>query len=195
MVMFRNLVIGLAIALVAACATTNPTPYNPEHLNTNQATEIGQICQDVMGFKPTAPAVDNAWPGDPDPGAETNGYRGCIASLSRSLLTSGAARATSAADRACRGEGLTDGSPALAECVLKRAQAVRPAAAAQSVSLVVTPFEDGQGPNSWSHQTERREQQACAQIGLEPAGSQYASCLNGLSDVITAMRLGRDYRD
>jgi hypothetical protein len=193
--MFRNSVIGFAVVLVAACATTNPVPYNPEHLSLDQAKKISQICQDVMGFKSSATLVSNAWPGDPDPAAVTNGHRGCIASLSHSLLTSSTARTESAADQACRADGLAVGSSALAECVLKSVGAASASSGAENVSLVVTPFDDGQERGSWSSETGRREEQACAEVGLDPAGPQFSNCVSGLQDVITAMWLGKDYRN
>jgi hypothetical protein len=191
----RAFLLAWGVILLVACATNKPVAYNPGHLSADQAAKIGQICQDVMGFKPTARLVDNAWPGDPDPATETNGYRGCIATLSRSFLQSAAANTESEADRACRAQGLSADSPALAECVLKRVQSTPASAYAQKVSLSVTPFDASQGAQSSESQRARRQQQACAEVGLEPESREFADCISGLDDVMTAMRLGKDYRN
>lgn len=59
-----------------------------------------------MGLDPPEPLVDNLWPGDPNPGAVTDNYRGCIASLSSSLEGVPAAWGERLALEHCRASGL-----------------------------------------------------------------------------------------
>src|SRR5262249_22688289 len=133
-------------AALWACATTNKsTAYNPEHLTADQAATIGQVCHEIVGYKPGTALVDNAWPGDPDPANQTNGYHGCIATLSRSFLQGVAAKTEADANRTCHAQGLPEGTPALAECVLKHIQSAPAATSAQNVSLSVLPFDTTQG--------------------------------------------------
>ena len=91
---------ALACVSIAAYAT-EPT-YNPQHLNAAQISQVDEICQTVMGLRPTDTLTDNLWPGNPDHGSSTNEYRGCVASLSHSIGNIRAARAESQADQNCR---------------------------------------------------------------------------------------------
>jgi len=80
---------------------------------------------------------------------------------------------------ACRGQGLNEGTAAFSTCMLDRAAAV----AAQPVKLVYdanTPenaksYFDVTNSVHW-----RREQYACAQIGLTPGTGAFAECAAGL---------------
>lgn len=188
-------VLACSVMLWACATTSKPTAYNPEHLTAEQAATIGQVCHEVVGYKPGTALDDNSWPGDPDPANQTNGYHGCVATLSRSFLQGVAAKTEADANRACQAQGLTVGSPALAECVLKRIQTTPASASAQQVSLSVSPFDTTQGAQSSSSERTRREQQACVEVGLEPEGREFADCMSGLDDVMTAMRLGKYYRN
>jgi hypothetical protein len=123
---------------IAACAAN--APYNPQHLSADQVDQVAEICETVMAFEPSAPLVDNLWPGDPDPESSTNDYRGCVASLSSSL---------------------------------------------RRVTPVSSP--------AAGYDMERREQLACAEIGLKPAQNAFASCVRGLNDVLSAKAMGAAY--
>jgi hypothetical protein len=187
---------ALAVPMViAGCATTQPQAYNPGHLAVAQVAQVGQICQNIMGLNPDDRQVQNSWPGDPDPGSYTNDYRGCIAALTTSLQSGAAAQTEEEADSTCRTKGLQPDTPAFAECVLSKVQSTSDASNLRNVSLEVKPFDATQGADSSTSEIVRREEQACAAVGLEPGESRFSSCLSGLDRVLTARQLNRDYRN
>src|SRR3974390_525362 len=102
---FKGIGFGLktaAIACVSMAARASGPTYNPQHLGAAQISQVDEICQKVMGLRPSDTLTDNRWPGNPDPGLSTNEYRGCVASLSRSMENIAATRAESQADQNCR---------------------------------------------------------------------------------------------
>jgi len=187
-------VLPIVCATITSCAS-GPR-YNPDHLGAAQVTNVAKICQNVVGLQPSEPLVDNLWPGDPDPELSTNNYRGCIASLSNSLRNSAAARAQMQADRNCRSKGLQADSSQLATCVLHALETAPKSASIQAASLVVTPYDaKTSGSDDSIPEILRRERLACAEIGLEPAQRAFASCVNGLKDVLSASQMAGDYEN
>lgn len=185
----------LAVTMAFAGCVSN-TPRDPHHLSITQAGQVAEICEEVMGFDPTEPLADNLWPGDPDPDSVTNNYRGCIASLSRSLEGVPAAWGESLALDHCRASGLQPGTSELGTCVLQAVEATSASVEPETAFLVVTPLngtpEEGSASASLS---ERRERLACAEIGLEPSQRLYENCVSGLRDVLSANDMSALYRN
>ena len=123
----------------------------------------------------------------------TNNYRGCIASLYNSLRITTMTRAEMQADRNCRAKGLEAGTSALAVCVLH--ESTSNSGAIESVGLMVTPYRATAVSDASIPEILRREQLACAEIGLEPAQRGFANCVQGLRDVLSASLMDTDYQD
>lgn len=186
---------AIASVSVAACAS-EPT-YNPQHLNAAQISQVDEICQTVMGLRPTDTLTDNLWPGNPDQGSSTNEYRGCVASLSHSIGNIRAARAESQADQNCRAKGLEPGSSDFAICALQAVETKPGSDRIQLASLDVKPFieqprKDAPTPVAGGVSKERL---ACAEIGLEPTATAFASCVEGLTAVMSARFMEQGYRN
>lgn len=88
---------------LADCATA--APYNPENLPANQLSQVGTICETVVGVRR---------------GEEH--YDACVESLSGSLRNADDGRAMLEARGYCGAKGYAPGSPALAECVLRASE-------------------------------------------------------------------------
>jgi len=184
------------MAFLNVAAFAAEPPYNPSHLTAVQATDVGQICQTVMGFRPSGALNDNLWPGNPDPASSTNEYRACIASLSRSIQTTVAAQAATQADQTCRAQGLESGSSELALCALRTAEASQNPARGPFASLAAAPA----GAQATAHSSDsdlamRRKRMACAEIGLTPSDPAFVSCVEGLTKVTLAKFMEDAYRN
>ena len=108
-------------------------------------------------------------------------YQACIASLSDSLQSVSEAQSAQQADQDCRAKGLQSNSPELAECVLQSFRAIPNADSTQAQSLMVASHSEVKEPRSVKsffyaspRETRRREEMACAQIGLEPPYGAFA---------------------
>lgn len=187
----------LATAAVASTCLAADPAYNPYHLSAAEIAKVATICQNVMGLHPDAELTDNLWPADPDPARSTNDFRGCTAALSSSLQRAAAARQATQAEQDCRSLGLTDGSSELAMCMLKAEQAATPARPIQLAALSVTPFLAAAtaGPSGHASATLRREQQSCAELGLDPREAEFARCVQGLTRVMSARFMQDLYRN
>jgi hypothetical protein len=185
--------VAMAIA-IAACASN--APRSPQNLSVTQVGQVAEICEEVMGFEPSEPLVDNLWPGDPDPDSVTNNYRGCVASLSSSLEGVPAAWGERLALDQCRASGLEPGTSELGTCVLRTVEATSASVGAETAFLVVTSFGDiPDAASSSASLSGRRERLACAEIGLEPSQRAYESCVSGLRDVLSANEMSALYRN
>ena len=183
----RFLVCAVACASMTACASTGH--YNPDNLGSGQIAEVAEICQTVMGLKPSDPPVPGDYRGSPHLEPGISHYQACIASLSDSLQDVNDAHVASQADEDCRTKGLKPDSADLAECVLKSIEA-KPRSATTEASILASP------PNSAKvmpvsvgnfylvppHETRRREEMACARLGFEPPNGAFASCVKLLND-------------
>jgi len=191
---------GLTSAALA-CASmvvwaSEPT-YNPGHLSPARISQVDEMCRTVMGLRPSDGLTVNLWPGNPDHGSSTNEYRGCVASLSRSVEDITATRAASRADQHCRAKGLEPGSSEFAVCALHDVEAGPVSERIQLASLEVRPFiaparvnVPASVPGSVS-----RKRLACAGIGLEPNTGAFASCVEGLTAVMSATFMEEGYRN
>jgi hypothetical protein len=92
------------------------------------------------------------------------------------------------ADQDCRAKGFGSGSPALAECVLEQLRNDRHSAPASGSPIVATSTTDSiQHPvgsffYASARETRRREELACAQLGLEPPNGYFSDCVKLLQD-------------
>ena len=145
----RRVLGAAAIVCLSIPAYASDPPYNPNHVDNAQAVRLGEICESVMGLRPSETLTDNLWPGNPDEGSRTNAYRGCIAILSSSLQANATERA---------------GSPELAVCILSVAEAPP---ASNSISLAATGHAD----------------------------SAFATCVEGLTRVMSARSMNELYRN
>jgi hypothetical protein len=150
----------LAIACAPFAAASAPA------LNAGQTALIKATCEQVMGLKPGSM------------------YRSqCEDSLSRSL--SRKIEAASMADNysACGNQGLSNGTPAFAACVLDRQEKSQPPAAVMPVRLsydATTPenaksYFDVPPSVRW-----RREQYSCVQLSLVPSSLAFGQCVASL---------------
>jgi hypothetical protein len=186
-------VIAGSLVSVGSVACASAGSYNPDNLSADQGGHIAQICQVVMGLKPSEPPISALHPGTPHLDPDVSHYQGCIASLSDSVQSVNDAHAARQADTDCRARGLQDGSSELAVCVLQSANAnashppVMPASSApvrleSEIATSVKSFNYAS-----AHETVRREQLACASLGLEPPGGDFARCVRNLHTTFFAI--------
>ena len=180
----------LAGGSLTACAA-EPV-YNPDNLGGERFAQVANICQNVMGLSPNERLSGGYWLGNDRLDYLTSKYRGCIVSLSDSLLSMMEGQATEQADEDCRAKGYATGSPDLALCVLRSANS-HASAPVQSGAAAVTPVSEKVPTASGSftyaspHEYVRREQVACAALGFEPSHGAFKSCVKGLDDTFYAI--------
>jgi hypothetical protein len=190
--LFAALSFGAVIsAAVSACAAQSI--YNPDNLGNGQFSRVANICQTVMGLSPAEPLSGGSWMGNDRLDYWTSKYRGCIVSLSDSLQQATDTEVTQQADADCRAKGFTSGSPDLALCVLRSVnsqKAPSPSATTAATAMPVgekLPTASGSYNYASPHENARREQVACAALGLEPAQGAFKSCVKDLSDTFYAI--------
>jgi hypothetical protein len=171
---------GLAICGIGACASAEP--YNPDNLPATQVARIAQICQINIGLSPSEPPVLIRQIGARHLDRNISHYQGCIASLSDSIQRSADALAARHAHTACAAKGLKEDTPEFAMCVLDSAnRADEPApAAASSTGAQGTEQPVGSYFYASGREMRRREQVACAQLGLDPVGEEFDRCVKDL---------------
>jgi hypothetical protein len=187
----RRILLVVAGVGLSACVTTKP--YNPDNISSARLTEVSQICEQVMGLNPSQPLTRNLWAGDPDPGYETNDYRGCVTTLSNSLADVVVAQSGRSADSGCRASGLKPGSPEFGVCVVNASeQRVEPLRAANGP---VVPFSRASArmPGSSINELDWRQQLACAEVGLEPGQNGFSRCTDELRRVLFARQVNQSY--
>lgn len=195
----RRVLGAAAIVCVSIPVYASDPPYNPNHVDNAQVLRLGEICESVMGLRPSETLTDNLWPGNPDEGSRTNEYRGCIASLSSSLQANATERAEKRAQEHCRADGLEAGSPELAVCILSVAEAPpasnRILLAGTGHPDVIGQVRESQHRSLFSSTTLQRERLACAEIGLEPNEGAFTTCVEGLTRVMSARLMNEFYRN
>ena len=165
--MFRKLFIAVSLApLLAACATG---PSTAQNMTPGQTAAIEATCTKVMRLPP---------------GAE---FLACVSSLSDSVAGLESADYANRSYDACEQAGLKRGTPAFSRCVLDRENGKRDAASAPAVAskldaAPIAPADTNQDSYFASNFNvrHRREQYACAQLGLEPDTGGFTSCVNNL---------------
>jgi hypothetical protein len=182
-----------AIALLGICACAAATPaFNPDALQETQLSRVAQVCQNVMGLSPSERLIGGNWLGDSHLDYWTSRYRGCMTSLSDSVKNVGDVQAKQQADRACRAKGYADGSPDLALCVLQSARQIQGPESAQQTpvsqhSSEALPTASGSLFYASAHERRRREELACAAVGIEPTGDAFKACVNDLRNTFHAI--------
>lgn len=181
--------IAVAVLSISACAATTAA-FNPDGLAEAQLSRVADVCQNVMGLSPAERLVGGEWLGDSRLDYWTSRYRGCVTSLSDSVRNAGDSQAKQEADRDCRAKGYASGSPDLALCVLQSARDRRPVEAAQAASqhsAEPLPTASGSLFYATSHERRRREELACAAVGIEPTGDAFKACVNDLQNTFHAI--------
>jgi hypothetical protein len=181
----RTLPTALVAVIVAAAAPgayASARPFNPGRLPPDQLQRVTDVCVGVMGLSPREQQT-NVWGAQarPDLFGGENHYQGCIVSLSSTLASRQAARGDLMAEHDCGARGLPDGSARRAECVLdaRGRPAPWPPVAAEPSAARARPYWLASNPEK-----RRREERACAALGLSPAFPAFDSCVKGLSDTI-----------
>ena len=193
---FRHLFVALASCGMVGASITGcvaAQPYNPDNLGEPQFTRVGDICQTVMGLSPQERLSGGDWRGDTRLDYLTSHYRGCVLSLSDSVQSVGDAQIAKRAHEECSAKGYQPQSPDLALCVLQSVNSQPYPPASQSSGAVATPVSSRVTPASGSlfyasgHETVRREQVACAALGLEPAQGGFERCVKELDATLDAI--------
>ncbi|HTY94394.1 MAG TPA: hypothetical protein VMC02_10930 [Steroidobacteraceae bacterium] len=183
---------SVLLALGVSACTAAPRDFNPENLPAVSISGVAQVCQKVMGLSPTERLVGGDWLGGAALDYWTSRYRGCIASLSHSLQLARDTRAKELSDRACRAKGYTAGSPALALCVLQstaaldRTDGTEPAIMGPQDAASI-PAAVGSLFYATAHERHRREELACAAVGIEPTGDAFRACADDLRNTLHAI--------
>ena len=182
---------AIAVLGISACAAATPA-FNPNGLQESQLSRVALVCQNVMGLSPSERLIGGNWVGDSRLDYWTSRYRGCVTSLSDSVRNVGDAQAKQQADRACRAKGYADGSPDLALCVLQSARQTQVTEAAQHTPVSqqdaeALPTASGSLFYASAHERRRREELACAAVGIEPTGDAFKACVNDLQKTFHAI--------
>jgi hypothetical protein len=181
---------GLALAGCASAGT-----FNPDNLRLSQIGRVVDICQSVVGYHSYDPP-SSVWGAATDPRLEPgeNDYQGCVASLSDSMKQVDDARGDAASDVDCRRQGYRSGSPGLAECVLHAREAGDQHARAEETSYGSSRSDYPEdthksdsifGPSP--AEMDRREQLACAKVGLSPTDAAFDNCVKKMKDTFYAI--------
>lgn len=150
----------LALSSAPGCAAAGP--YNPDNLPLGQVSQIGEVCQSVMGVRP----------------GEAH-YVGCVESLSDSTHSLNHGRALAQARETCLDKGMRPDTPELARCVLGSTET----ASAPAVREVSETREAGSAKSYFyasPREAHRRMEMSCATLGFDPASGAFASCVAGL---------------
>ena len=178
------------LASTGACAAV-PSEFNPDGLGGAQFSRVDAICQTVMGLSPKERLTGGDWRGEGERLEYlTSHYRGCVTSLSDSALDITASQASTQADAQCRSRGYANGSPDLALCVLENKDRLRSAPGPDSIvanNTVALPAASGSFFYARPGDTRRREEVACAALGLEPSSGGFGACVKSLDDIFFAI--------
>jgi hypothetical protein len=158
-----------ALCVVAAtCAAAAPSSvYNPDHLPDAELAQIVDICQNVLGLKPSERPSVGIWPGEVHLPPIVSHYQGCIVSLSNSLQ-----------------EALEQTRPTSSQLPASgsAADAAAASAAAPARPAAVRSFFYASGK-----EVAHREQQACMRLGFTPPLAPFASCVRHLQATFFAI--------
>lgn len=180
------LVGGLSIA---GCLAAEQ-PYNPDKLSVEQLERVSQICQTVMGLSPDEALSSGHWLGNSRLDYDTSHYRGCILSLSDSWQKVTDTQVIRLADENCRTAGFKPGSSDLALCVLRFVNThpnpppAESAVPGTAVTTLTAPPPRRSFFTASPHEIVRREQAACAALGLLPAQTTFTSCVKQLDSTL-----------
>jgi hypothetical protein len=173
---------GAAIFGMGACISAGAEAYNPDNLPAMQVERVAQICQTTIGLSPSEPPVLIRQIGARHLDRNISRYQGCIASLSDSVQHNADSLAARQAHAACVAKGLKEDTPEIAMCVLDSANS--PGATAAVTATVASAQIPDKPAGSYFYasgrELRRREQVACAQIGLDPQRQEFDQCVKDL---------------
>lgn len=150
-----------ALAAMSACASAHAQPANPQ-----QSALIRETCTNIMGVR-------------------FNGeMQGCMNALSDAVSARAEGDNDLWSDRYCAMQGYQTGTAAFSVCVLGAQNTHRTAQTAAASDNAPVQLAYGSGPinkGDWTFDgRHRREQLACAQLGLDPSGGAFDSCVTSL---------------
>ena len=155
----------LAFAPLSACAAPALSP-DQRAINDNQRELVAETCDEVMGL------------------SSGGLYRQqCMDSLARSLAAKAESAGLLGSYQLCHSHGLREGTAAFSTCVLdnEKQGAAAPAGPAR-IAYNANTRENSESYFSVRNGTQwRREQYACAQIGLTPGTTSFGNCVAGLN--------------
>jgi hypothetical protein len=166
----RAKTLAIALALAGAATVTLAQANAARAAPHDQRSRVGDICGSTVGLEPGQAQ-----------------YEGCVDSLSDSLRSLTQGRAAWAAHDACLDKGLKLGSPDLAVCTLQSTEAK--ALGATDLTLANAGAARGSIKSYFSTSNRdqfRREQLACAQLGLDPVSGAFDSCVASLRSALFA---------
>lgn len=167
--MLRKFFVPILLApLLLACApfaASASPPLSPDQraLNDGQRQQVAETCDRVMGLR------------------SGGYYRGeCMDSLARSLAAKAQSVQLAGSYEFCRQKGLHQGTPAFSTCMLDD-QDRDPVLPAVKLAYDWNTPENSKSYFDVSNRVHsRREQYACAQIGLTPGTESFGQCVAGL---------------
>jgi hypothetical protein len=192
----RRMLSVLSCALAGACIVGCATAAANDPQNPAAGGRVAAICQNVLGLSPSERLTGGNWMGNDKLDYWTSHYRGCLVSLSDSQRGARDTAVVQQAEDRCRAKGLQAGSPDLALCVLQAANdhpdpapAQRTATTEANATSQATTTEGASAqptatPGSFyfasASEIARREQVACAALGLSPAQGEFKGCVQQL---------------
>jgi hypothetical protein len=171
----RHLLTVALVPLLLACVPLGASaapPLSPEQraLGPDQRELVAATCDRVMGL------------------SSGGIYRQqCMDSLARSVARKAEGAQMAGSSVACRGQGLHEGTAAFSTCMLD-SQNRDTAMSAEPVKLAYdsnTPENSESYFNVSNHVHWRREQYACAQIGLTPGMAAFGACTASLEAALS----------
>jgi hypothetical protein len=156
------------LAGAGLAAAAHAGGYNPASLPEGQLAQVNQVCSSIIRVRPGEEHFGN-----------------CVESLSASLSDLNQSRGLERARAECLSKGLVADSPQMSRCIVET-QAADPAVQPISDPAGAGPGEAAQlgGQKSYFEVSPaiayRREQLACASLGIDPAARAFANCVSGL---------------
>ncbi len=173
---------GAAAALIGAIAIAGLIVPAQASGKTGIEQFAGQICQSVIRVQP----------GESE-------FEGCVSSLANSMESVSRNRAVAQARDACFAQRLTPGSAVLNLCLLRAADTKLDPATIELpdiASATAGIADDPQFTKSYFAVTPdakfRREQQACARLGFDPAFGAFANCVADLQSTLQGIDTAGD---
>lgn len=165
--------VAVSLTTVLFLAAASEAMARAANVQDGQAERIGQVCTAVLRVEP----------------GEAH-HAGCVESLSQSARTLEQGRAIQRAREGCLNKGFKVSSTDLSVCTLQSTQTDRAGAPIASASPTRAEPIPG-GPKSYFYASNqdrfRREQLACAEIGLDPTSGAFGSCVAGLRATLFAL--------
>jgi hypothetical protein len=158
---------GWVVLLALACASASHAG-DAENPSASQAVSVRNICRSIIGVSPGEAHFD-----------------ACVQSLSDSLRASDRDRALLDARNDCASKGMARDSSELAECTLRAADSISARRPLSESDAGAQDADQPSGPARSYFSTSprdafRRDQLACARLGLDPTGAPFAHCVASL---------------